>query len=90
MSVSTLTIPTPESCAVCEIKHTVFCPGDDLNQGRHPDCPITIQQEGLRWIEKHNGNWMCPKCKEDFNIFMVAKFHFCPSCGVKLDPPEER
>jgi len=56
---------------------------------RHPGCPLTIQPEGLRWIiAKRTENWECPVCKSDFNFIIMNKFYHCPSCGVKLDPPE--
>ena len=63
---------------------------------RHPDCPLNIQQEGLRWIVKSKHGycdlWQCEKCNMEFSIHSRHEqdnFFHCPSCGVKLDPPEE-
>jgi len=58
---------------------------------RHPDCPLKITEDNLRWIREvksYTGDviFICPKCEE-------AKFmpyNFCPSCGVKLLPPENK
>jgi len=50
MNTATLSIPTPESCSKCELwwycmherKLTIYT---DI---RNPDCPLTIESEGLK------------------------------------------
>ena len=98
MSVSTLTIPTPESCRVCPLvkddhdRDKYYCIGDRrINADghiheRHPDCPLRIQQEGLKWLNL-NGGCVCPQCSEGYQF--IPRLRYCPSCGVKLDPLEE-
>jgi len=53
---------------------------------RHPDCPLKVQPEGLRWINR-GAYYECPSCSVGFTGAM--NFSYCPSCGAKLDPPEE-
>ena len=56
---------------------------------RPPDCPLEITEDNLRWIREvksYTGDviFICPKCKE--GKFMP--YNYCPSCGIKLLPPE--
>jgi len=94
---------TPRSCRDCEISHEVFtghnnllrCPRggflrerDNANNTRHPDCPLKIMEDNLRWINLNKwGAAECPKCSEGFQY--MARLRYCPSCGIKLLPPEE-
>ena len=66
---------------------------------RNPDCPLKITKENLRW--QGNGTETigyyitCPECKKephgnwDREEFSDDDFpNYCPSCGIKLLPPE--
>jgi len=109
MSVSTLTIPTPGYCMACPLRYCnpitekISCYAEPVvgcieqhnirTTTRHPDCPLKIQPEGLRWIASYYSPYdaielSCPVCKTDFDGCITEDFNYCPSCGVKLDPPE--
>ena len=106
MSVSTLTIPTPESCDLrCKLFVDVgegfdnyrFCVVNedvkDYLNIRHPNCPLTIQPEGMRWKEESNGKFtyrICPECDFDGLKERMEKWVACPMCGVKLRPSGEQ
>jgi DNA-directed RNA polymerase subunit RPC12/RpoP len=115
MSKAILTISMPKSCRVCpEVDKTAstksyYCRHikseynyvTDYTSSRHPNCPLVIEEEGLRWNEIEGGNvdgWFgysikCPKCKKEYPAPVDDKFeefyNYCPSCGVKLAPPLE-
>jgi hypothetical protein len=101
---ATLQIDVPESCARCPLKRNQCAPGFmqcssdwrccvtncEVNNDtiRHPDCPLVIKEEGLRWIKKREGKvhrYYCPKCSGRG----CYSNNYCPSCGVKLAPPLE-
>lgn len=92
MSVATITIPTPESCRTCLLRYSVCTLPAGLTKNnysdRHPNCPLKIKPEGLRWIY-HDANelslhYECLECR--FETTRIT--NYCPSCGQKLDPPE--
>ena len=101
MSNATLKIPTPASCRECPLKGIdydmaikdwgSFCcnlhvPINNYTNRRHPDCPLKVEEE-LQWIRK-NGKFnshFCPSCNCGFKNYTPH----CPSCGVRLKPPEE-
>ena len=74
---------------------------DEFINTRHPDCPLKIVDDGLRWINVFievddllNGGKIkalhginCPKCDE--HAPTLEYYNYCPSCGIKLLPPEE-
>ena len=90
---------TPESCSECEIK--VLCEYRIKAKlyyigTRHPDCPIKITEDNLRWILIRDfGDGLqflaCVKCNKEimFDSHEVPK-NFCPSCGIKLLPPLDK
>jgi hypothetical protein len=99
MSKAALTIPMPESCDDCILNTYEFfkaglCTVCDIyRNGRHPDCPLVIEGEGLRWILTGFTDYpyICPSCKTGNKGKLVRRCvdESCPSCGVKLAPPLE-
>jgi len=87
--------------AICHGEKSLYMEvGDYLNTNtRHPDCPLKITEDNLRWniyVKDFYGSnpneklypcdlLECPKCHSKI-IFAYAH---CPSCGIKLLPPEE-
>ena len=72
----------------CELIHEFV---DDYTDRRHPDCPLKIEEDGLRWdtqvLDIGVGNQTfcgCPKCGNEYDW----PHNYCPSCGVKLARPE--
>jgi hypothetical protein len=101
MSKATLTIPTPKSCTECDLTHYCFVVNQKDTKGsifmhyalsRHPNCPLVIEVEGLQWKLKGDSiigtlyDFQCPKCLAVQPEYFTD---YCPSCGVKLDPPLE-
>jgi len=98
MSVSTLTIPTPESCSICRLvthihpEYRLYCimAGDVSTYANicHPSCLLEIKPEGLRWVKTNVAEGIdymrCDKC----HMCNSWASPHCPSCGVKLLPPE--
>ena len=79
--------------AICHGEKSLYMEVSDyLNTDtRHPDCPLEITEDNLRWIREvkpYTGDviFICPKCEE--GKFMP--YNFCPSCGIKLLPPENK
>lgn len=82
----------------------LYCPKlnglvTDWKEDRHPDCELVIEEEGLRWIKVIDDYWNdvchyeCPKCEAAFFLETGSpkenNYNYCPSCGVKLAPPEQ-
>ena len=62
-----------------------------FSKTRHPDCPLKITKDNLRWKsegswENHNEYFVCPACEHGLDF----EGNYCPSCGIKLLPPEEK
>jgi len=56
---------------------------------RHPDCPLKITEDNLRWKNtstKYFQLMTCPNCKSEYEKY---DYNFCPSCGIKLLLPME-
>jgi DNA-directed RNA polymerase subunit RPC12/RpoP len=80
----------------------VFCDVDDYEMG-HEDVGNFIAaalnekwerdfEEPMRWIEGFEDAWhhqKCPKCSGKF-MFDDTDFDYCPHCGQRLLPPEEK
>ena len=69
-----------------------FIIASDYDKFRHPDCPLKITEDNLRWeiidlgtTQRITGH-RCPKCGDEK---YTCKFNYCPNCGVKLLPPME-
>ena len=84
---------TPQSCYNCELKY--YCSdnvaGNEVflfNYKRHHDCPLKITEDNLRWQKGKAGVdtyfYWCPNCGDD----STETDEKCPSCGIKLLPPE--
>jgi len=101
---------TPKLCGACDLskktkyetvyicnalKRRINC----IWNKRHPDCPLKITEDNLRWtlyVKNFYGSnpneklypcdlLECPKCHSKI-IFAYAH---CPYCGIKLLPPKE-
>jgi len=76
--------------AICHGEKSLYMEVSDyLNtDNRHPDCPLKITEDNLRWIAYDKPSvsrrYNCPICKVKRGKFT----NFCPSCGIKLLPPE--
>jgi len=88
--------------AICHGEKSLYMEVSDyLNTNtRHPDCPLKITEDNLRW--QGNGTETigyyitCPDCKKephgnwDREGFSDDDFpKYCPHCSIKLLPPEE-
>ena len=86
--------------AICHGEKSLYMEVSDyLNADtRHPDCPLKITEDNLRWIEFRDEDYPCAIpimecaiCKETFpgGYENRKRWKHCPSCGIKLLPPEE-
>jgi len=102
---------TPELCFECPIIYSVVLHNDTntnvadrekYTSSRHPDCPLKITEDNLRWIlssydvsDYTTRSFIeCPKCEVGYDydcndVSFFETFNFCPNCGVKLLPPEK-
>ena len=102
---------TQESCGVCDLSkktkyETVYiCNAlkrriNSIWNKRHPNCPLKITVNNLRWIKHQSWRlneltafyYECPKCGKITNDIHNQNgdiFNFCPHCGIKLLPPKE-
>ena len=97
MSTTLILKETPQSCMVCPLRVVCSIFADrrvsDYPYTRHPNCPLKITEDNLRWeiidlgtTQRITGH-RCPKCGDEK---YTCKFNYCPNCGVKLLPPEEK
>ena len=60
-------------------------------ESRHPDCPLEIVEDNLRWENTTVniiGDYIyCPKCQQDREFYDWYP-PYCEFCGTKLLPPE--
>ena len=52
---------------------------------RHPDCPLKITEDNLRWKTFEYVWYRCPLCRYETGL---RDANYCPSCGIKLLPPK--
>ena len=100
MSTAILRIPAPESCRLCNLIYfrkggmLTYCMEVGYKDSRHPDCPLEITEDNLRWIEDpdtFSEKLICPKCKgvHDYCSIFYDNYKYCPNCGVRLLHPKE-
>ena len=98
----------PQSCGECPVCHLLVSSNDsffyfcfkmkrfvhECKNTRHPDCPLKITEDNLRWIQdKLSKNyWRCPKCNFGANIVNTEPGYlkYCSLCGVELGQPEDK
>jgi len=99
---------TPKSCGECPVHRSCdvyeklsfevsrsLAHGDKpvrYNTTRHPDCPLKITEDNLRWdieytkdTEDIGEQYRCPKC----GYVELGEHNYCPDCGQKLLPSLE-
>jgi len=95
MSTTLILKETPQSCMVCPLRVVCSIFADrrvsDYPYTRHPNCPLKITEDSLRWKsegswENHNEYFVCPVCEYGLDF----EGNYCPHCGIKLLPPEEK
>jgi len=88
---------TPKSCKDCPINfedsglEVSYCAKtgfaiDDYTVTRHPDCPLKITEDNLRWILLKGDlkfKYCCPECKQTES----SPYKYCRDCGIKILPP---
>ena len=78
-------------CSMSPIRYIDRLFTSQYNNTRHPRCPLKIIEDGLRWkltVLKDGCVPVVSTCPNCISTVTGGIYNYCPSCGVKLLPPE--